>query len=82
MNILFSKKIKLLLARRDKSLNKKELENNKLATDQVLYKGFVDEYNTDRPSYGADSFPGIFPQDASKFESCHGIYALPPAAIS
>ena len=48
LNVLFSEVMKPQLARRGKSLNKQQLQD-KLATDQEFFFGFLDKYNTDKP---------------------------------
>ena len=68
LNVLFSEKIKPLLAAHGRSLNKQQLQD-KLSKDQEFFETFLEEYNTKDPSNGVHAFNGvIFNIDASLYQ--------------
>ena len=56
LNVLFREAIKPLLAQCGRVLVRNQLEE-KLKTDETLWKCFISEYNNEKEIYGVNSFP-------------------------
>ena len=68
LNTLFGETIKPLLANCGQVLGRNQLEE-KLKTDQNLWKTFIREYNSEKEVYGENTFPSLeFNQDAKYFQ--------------
>lgn len=58
LNVLFGKAIKPLLAQRDRVLVHNQLEE-KLKTDETLWKYFISECNSEKEIHGVNAFPSL-----------------------
>ena len=58
LNVLFGEVMKPHLACRGRVLTRSELQE-KLKTDEAMWKCFISEYNTDSDIYAADAFPSL-----------------------